>query len=91
MHPGIVLTRPPRPLKIGGIVVGWMGQRRLFYGWVVLAVSAAITCLGMGTLFSLGVFLKPIEDSTGWSAAPFRVPCSTGCDGRRVVRVGHPL
>jgi MFS family permease len=44
-----------------------MGQRRLFYGWVVLAVSAVITCLGMGALFSLGVFLKPIEDSTGWT------------------------
>lgn len=44
-----------------------MSQRRLFYGWVVLAVSATIICLGLGALFSLGVFLKPIEDSTGWS------------------------
>jgi len=42
-------------------------QRRFFYGWVVLAVSAVVICLGMGTLFSLGVFLKPIEQSMGWS------------------------
>ena len=44
-----------------------MGHRPLFYGWVVLAASAAVICVGMGTLFSLGVFLKPIEESLGWS------------------------
>jgi MFS family permease len=41
--------------------------RPLFYGWVVLGASALIICVGMGTLFSLGVFLKPIEESMGWS------------------------
>jgi MFS family permease len=44
-----------------------MGGRRFFYGWIVLGASALITCIGMGTLFSLGIFLKPIEESTGWS------------------------
>jgi MFS family permease len=44
-----------------------MSQRRLFYGWVVLAASAVIICVGMGALFSLGVFLGPIEASMGWS------------------------
>jgi MFS family permease len=44
-----------------------MGQPRLFYGWVVVGVSALITCVGMGALFSLGVFLKPIEEAMGWS------------------------
>jgi MFS family permease len=44
-----------------------MRQRGLFYGWVVLAAAATIVCVGMGALFSLGVFLKPIEDSMGWS------------------------
>ncbi len=42
-------------------------QRGVFYGWVVLAASATIVCIGMGALFSLGVFLKPIEESMGWS------------------------
>ena len=37
------------------------------YRWVVLAVAFAIISLSIGTLFTLGVFLKPIEDSTGWS------------------------
>jgi MFS family permease len=44
-----------------------MGQPRVFYGWVVLGAAAAIVCLGMGALFSLAVFVKPIEESMGWS------------------------
>ncbi|MGH7324584.1 MAG: MFS transporter [Candidatus Rokuibacteriota bacterium] len=44
-----------------------MGQRRLFYGWVVVGAAALITCVGMGSLFSLGIFLKPIEESMQWS------------------------
>ena len=44
-----------------------MGPRRLFYGWVVVGASALIVCIGMGALFSLGVFLKPMADSMGWS------------------------
>src|SRR6202008_2693301 len=44
-----------------------MGQRRLFYGWVVVGASATIVCIGMGALFSLGVFLKPMADAMGWS------------------------
>jgi MFS family permease len=44
-----------------------MGPRRLFYGWVVVGASALIVCVGMGALFSLGVFLKPMADSMGWS------------------------
>jgi MFS family permease len=42
-------------------------QRRFFYGWVVVGASALITCVGMGALFSLGIFLKPIEESMRWS------------------------
>src|SRR4026208_2452691 len=44
-----------------------MSQRRPFEGWVVVAASALIVCVGMGALFSLGVFLKPMADSMGWS------------------------
>lgn len=41
--------------------------RRIFYGWIVVAAAAVIICIGVGSLFSLGVFLKPIEESMGWS------------------------
>jgi len=44
-----------------------MAQRTVSYGWIVVAASAAIICIGMGALFSLGVFLVPIERATGWS------------------------
>ena len=38
-----------------------------FYGWVVLGAAFAIIALSIGTLFTLGVFLKPIEEGMGWS------------------------
>jgi MFS family permease len=41
--------------------------RGLFYGWIVLAAAFLIITLSIGTLFSLGVFLKPVEDAMGWS------------------------
>ncbi|HSF06920.1 MAG TPA: MFS transporter [Methylomirabilota bacterium] len=44
-----------------------MGQARFSYGWVVVGAAASITCVGMGALFSLGIFLKPIEETMGWS------------------------
>ena len=42
---------------------------KLHYGWVIVAVGALATCVGMGAMFSLPVFLTPISASTGWSRA----------------------
>lgn len=42
---------------------------RLFYGWVIVAVGIAVTCVGMGCMLSLGVFLQPISAEMGWSRA----------------------
>jgi len=44
-----------------------MDQRRQFYGWIVVGAGMLITCVGMGTMFSLGVFLTPISETMGWS------------------------
>ena len=44
-----------------------MAPRRVFYGWIVVTAAAAIVGLGMGALFSLGVFLEPMAESMGWS------------------------
>ena len=38
-----------------------------FYGWAVLSAAFAIIALSIGILFTLGVFVKPIEDGMGWS------------------------
>ena len=41
-------------------------SQRSSYGWVVLGSAFAIVTMAIGTLFSLAVFLKPLEDSMGW-------------------------
>jgi len=40
-----------------------------FYGWVMVALGALMTCVAVGAMFSLAVFLKPIQEATGWSRA----------------------
>lgn len=40
---------------------------RLSYGWVIIAAGMAMSCVGMGSMMSLGVFLQPIAHDTGWS------------------------
>ena len=42
---------------------------KLYYGWAIVAAGALMTCVGMGAMFSLAVFLQPITESTGWSRA----------------------
>jgi MFS family permease len=39
------------------------------YGWVIVAAGALMTCVAMGTMFSLAVFLDPLSTATGWSRA----------------------
>ena len=38
-----------------------------FYGWVIVAVGIVVSCIGMGGVMSLGVFLEPMADTLGWS------------------------
>lgn len=40
---------------------------RLFYGWVIVGVGMVITCIGMGAMLSLNIFLQPIAEAMGWS------------------------
>src|SRR5262245_17937766 len=39
------------------------------YRWVIVAIGALITCVGIGVMFSLAVYLQPISAATGWSRA----------------------
>ncbi|TCZ53404.1 MFS transporter [Roseicella aquatilis] len=39
------------------------------YGWVIVAIGALMGCIGMGSMFSLAIFLDPIAAATGWSRA----------------------
>jgi MFS family permease len=40
---------------------------RLFYGWVIVGVGIVVTCIGLGSMMSLGVFLQPMTQALGWS------------------------
>jgi MFS family permease len=41
----------------------------LSYRWVIVAIGALMTCVGIGAMFSLAVYLEPMSASTGWSRA----------------------
>jgi len=40
---------------------------KLSYGWVVVGAGMLMTCVGIGAMLSLAVFLQPIAAETGWS------------------------
>ncbi|WP_027555584.1 MFS transporter [Bradyrhizobium sp. Cp5.3] len=37
------------------------------YRWVIVACGALMTCIGIGAMFSLAVYLQPMSADTGWS------------------------
>ena len=39
------------------------------YRWVIVAAGALMSCVAVGTMFSLAIFLEPIATDTGWSRA----------------------
>jgi MFS family permease len=43
------------------------GNMERSYGWVVVGAGMLMTCIGIGAMFSLAVFLQPIAADTGWS------------------------
>src|SRR6266566_7594628 len=42
---------------------------KLSYRWVIVAIGALMTCVGIGAMFSLAVYLEPMSANTGWSRA----------------------
>src|SRR5258707_15349930 len=51
---------PPGTLRDGSAM-------KVFYGWIIVGAGIVITCLGMGTMMSLGIFLQPMSAATGSS------------------------
>jgi MFS family permease len=48
------------------------------YGWVIVAAGALITCVAMGAIFALPVYLQPIADDTGWGRAGISLAMTMG-------------
>jgi MFS family permease len=42
---------------------------RFYYGWVIVGVGIVVSCIGVGSMMSLGVFLQPMSADMGWSSA----------------------
>src|SRR3989449_10128119 len=40
---------------------------KIFYGWVIVGTGIVVTCIGVGSMLSLSIFLQPISEATGWS------------------------
>jgi len=40
---------------------------RLSYGWAVVGAGMVLSCLSMGSMFALAVFMPPMALDTGWS------------------------
>jgi MFS family permease len=40
---------------------------KVFYGWVIVGVGIVVTCIGLGAMLSLSVFLQPMAAAMGWS------------------------
>src|SRR5689334_2001136 len=49
------------------------------YGWVMVLVGALMTCIGMGALFTLPVFLQPISEDVGWSRSGDSCSLAVAC------------
>ena len=48
------------------------------YGWVVVAAGAVITCVAMGAMFALPVYLQPMAADTGWTRAGISLAMTIG-------------
>src|SRR5437867_4757391 len=38
-----------------------------FYGWVIVGAGIVVTCIGVGAMLSLAIFLQPMSEAMGWS------------------------
>ena len=47
-------------------------------GWVIVAAGALITCVAMGAMFALPVYLQPIAEETGWTRAGISAAMTVG-------------
>jgi len=41
--------------------------RGIFYGWFIVGSGIVVTCIGVGAMLSLSVFLQPVSEAMGWS------------------------
>lgn len=50
----------------------------LQYRWVIVAAGGLLSCVAIGGMFSLPVFLQPVSQATGWSVAGISTAMTIG-------------
>src|SRR5690349_17306484 len=40
---------------------------KIFYGWIIVGIGIVVTCIGMGAMLSLSIFLQPMTQAMGWT------------------------
>jgi len=40
---------------------------KIFYGWIIVGIGIVVTCIGMGAMLSLSIFLQPMSQAMGWT------------------------
>ncbi len=51
---------------------------QLQYRWVIVAAGGLLSCVAIGGMFSLPVFLQPVSQATGWSVAGISTAMTIG-------------
>jgi MFS family permease len=49
------------------------GSGQIYYGWVVLGAAFVVIMIGIGSMFSLGVFLIPLQEEFDWNRSQISV------------------
>src|SRR5688500_6848295 len=73
----LVSKRSP-PIRRDGRQVRRSRRMGKHYGWVIVAAGAVITCVAMGAMFALPVYLQPMAEDTGWSRAGISMSMTIG-------------
>ena len=55
------------------------------YGWTIVGAGIVMTCIGIGSMLSLGVFLQPMSEAMGWSRTGISVAALINLDRKSVV------
>ena len=53
-----------------------MSQRKLFWGWYVVAGTFLIFAVNYGVRYSFGIFLKPMSADYGWARSVISIAAS---------------
>jgi MFS family permease len=70
----------------------WLSRSRevinLHYRWVIVAAGGFLSCVAIGAMFSLPVFLLPISQDTGWSVTGISGAMTIGFLAMAVASIG---